>query len=391
MNQHGANEAAGGVDRRADANPPDSPDRFRLMCETLPGIVFRTDADGRWEYVNQRFYEVTGRPRGSALGEGWALALHPDDVISQRERWLRASGGEFEGQCRLGTPSGLYRWYMVRARAVRAPDGHVGHWIGAATDIHDLRAGGATAEEIRERAAELEERAVDLARSNAALEAFAREVAHDIREPLRSIRLITDFLAEDSPGMDATTAARLAKLGDLAVRAQELVSALLEHTRVGHADLRRADQDLAGIVADAVRTLPDSPAESGGEVEVVGPLPVVSCDRVLIGRVFTNLIANGLRYNRSARKLVQIGAADAESGAPTIFVRDNGIGIDLRRPDTIFRIFTRLHPRGEFGGGVGAGLAIARRIVERHGGRIWAESEPGRGTTFRFTLPRGAA
>ncbi len=362
----GAGIRASGVEQGAGTSAAGSDAVFHSICEAVPDIVFRSAGDGKWEHVNGRFYDVTGAAPGSALGDGWARALHPEDEVAARQRWLRAAatGGDLQIECRLRTPAGSYRWHMLRSRAVRGADGSITHRVGAMTDIHDLRT------------------------TIAELEAFGHAVSHDLREPLRSIKLITQFLMEDSPGMDETAAGRLVRLGDLAMRADRMVSALREHARLGGSEVRRTSNDLAEIVAQTVETLRAGLADSGGAVEVVTPLPVVSCDRALMQRVLGTLIENGLKFNRSERKRIQIGAEEPESPTPTIFVRDNGIGIDPGKSDAIFGMFTRLHAAGEFGGGIGAGLAIARRILERHGGRIWVEPEPGGGSTFRFTVPR---
>jgi light-regulated signal transduction histidine kinase (bacteriophytochrome) len=223
---------------------------------------------------------------------------------------------------------------------------------------------------------------VELARVNADLEAFGHAVAHDLREPLRSIRLITEFMREDAPNMEPALAARVGRLGELASRAEQMVGALLEHARAGLTDPRCEDVPLAELAREAVDTVP-----GGAEAVRIAPdLPTVHADRALIRRVLIALVSNGLRFNRSSRKIVEVGALSGPDRV-TVSVRDNGIGIDSRRADVVFRMFGRLHPRDEFGG-IGAGLAIARRIVERHAGGIWFEPRAEGGTAFFFTLPR---
>jgi two-component system, chemotaxis family, sensor kinase Cph1 len=118
-------------------------------------------------------------------------------------------------------------------------------------------------------------------------------------------------------------------------------------------------------------------------IRIPQPLPTLWCDRVLLGEVFSNLIANAIKYNNKDHKSIEIGFREADR---VFYVRDNGIGIDREHFETIFRIFKRLHGPKRYGGGTGAGLTIVKKIVERHGGRIWVESSPGEGTTFFFTL-----
>jgi len=150
------------------------------------------------------------------------------------------------------------------------------------------------------------------------------------------------------------------------------------------------------VVAEMLDSLRPALAEAGAEVRVVTPLPVVRADRARVDEVFRDLVVNGVKYNEAAIPTVEIGALPPGSPAgedapppqagPIFFVRDNGIGIPARHQGVIFEIFKRLHGRNAYGGGTGAGLTIVKKVVERHGGRIWLQSAPGEGTTFYFTL-----
>jgi two-component system, chemotaxis family, sensor kinase Cph1 len=155
------------------------------------------------------------------------------------------------------------------------------------------------------------------------------------------------------------------------------------------------DTDLNDVVAASIDALQNLIEESGAEVRIVSPLPVIHCDRIRIVEIFRNLIANGIKYNRSHPPIVEIGPLDAEhvpaSVRPehhqtTIYFKDNGIGIPERHWSNIFRMFKRLHGRDEFGGGTGTGLAIVHKLVERHGGRVEVRSSPEDGSTFYITL-----
>lgn len=210
-------------------------------------------------------------------------------------------------------------------------------------------------------------------------------VAHNLREPLRSIRLAIGFLREDRPGLDDATSRALERIDDLAARAHRQVDALVEYARVGQQELQLTAVDLNSIVAGIIGDLERFRTAAPGEVRVVGRLPSACGDQTMVGRAIAELVMNGLTFNRSEPRLIEIGTMTSD--APALFVRDNGIGIDRRSLDDMFRMFVRLHPHGEFGCGVGAGLAIARRIVERHGGRLWADSQPGAGSIFGVALP----
>jgi chemotaxis family two-component system sensor kinase Cph1 len=144
------------------------------------------------------------------------------------------------------------------------------------------------------------------------------------------------------------------------------------------------------VVAEVVDSLGFNLQEGHVEIRVPRPLPVVRCDRVRVRELFHNLVINAMKYNDKAEKWIEIGSVQGGGGPPALYVRDNGIGIQEKHFDSIFRIFKRLHGRDKFGGGTGAGLTIVKKIVERHNGRIWVESKVGEGTTVYFTLEKEA-
>ncbi len=220
----------------------------------------------------------------------------------------------------------------------------------------------------------------------AELDSFAYAASHDLREPLRGIHNYARFLVEDyADALDEEAVSRLETLVRLAKRMESLIEALLRYSRLGRNELSPEPTDLDALVASVLELLDHTVKERGARI-AVRPLPTVDAHASVVGEIFANLITNALKYNDSAEPLVEIGH-DPERGA--FFVRDNGIGIETRHLKDVFRIFKRLHGRNEYGGGVGVGLTIVEKIVQWHGGRIWAESEPGEGTTFFFTLSEG--
>lgn len=246
---------------------------------------------------------------------------------------------------------------------------------------------------LSQQAVDLKNRNLELARSNKELDDFAHIASHDLKEPLQSLLFNCRFLAEDfSSRLGTDGHARLTTLVRQAERMTELVDSLLQFSRFSRLELTLQDVDLSAIVADVVASLEVQIAESKTEIRIPVPLPVVRCDPA-VSALFRNLITNSLKYNDKPARWVEIGIrkapaepADKSKDVPVFYVRDNGIGIRDRDLDKIFEIFRRLHGPDKFGGGTGAGLTIARKIVERHGGRIWVESQPGQGTTFYFTL-----
>jgi light-regulated signal transduction histidine kinase (bacteriophytochrome) len=227
----------------------------------------------------------------------------------------------------------------------------------------------------------------ELARSNVELEAFAYAASHDLKEPLRGIHNAAELLSRSAQiRLNDEEHARLATVSRLARRMDELIDSLLHYSRVGRVDLELADSDLGAVLAHALDALADRIAERNVQL-TLRPLPRLRCDRVRVEEVLRNLLANAIKYTDRAAPRIEVGSVElAGIGGTAIYVRDDGIGIAPRHHEQIFQIFRRLHGRDEYGGGAGAGLTIARRSVERHGGRLWVESEPGAGATFFFTL-----
>jgi light-regulated signal transduction histidine kinase (bacteriophytochrome) len=228
----------------------------------------------------------------------------------------------------------------------------------------------------------------ELQQSNRELDDFAYIASHDLKEPLRGIHNYSMFLLEDyADKLDAEGRSKLETLMRLTRRMEVLIDSLLQYSRLGQVDLNMDEVDLNEVVAEVLENLDVN--LKAGQVEVITPrpLPRVLGDRVQLGEIFHNLIVNGVKYNESQRKRIEIGYRDSQP--PVFYVRDNGIGIPDKHFDVIFRIFKRLHARDKYGGGTGAGLTIVKKIVERHNGSIWVESTPGEGTTFYFTLAKG--
>jgi PAS domain S-box-containing protein len=228
----------------------------------------------------------------------------------------------------------------------------------------------------------------ELTRINAELEDFTHSVSHDLKEPLRGIEAFAGFIAEDyGDKLDEQGQRYVNVLRESAVRMKDLIDDLLQLSRIGRTRYEYAPVPLRSLVEDVSLELNYSLQEKHAELWIDPELPTVACDKVRIREVFKNLISNAVKYNDKPRPQINISCT-SDNGAVTLSVRDNGIGIDLDYHEKIFKIFQRLHHREEYEG-TGVGLAICKKVVEAHGGRIWVESAPGNGTTFLFTLPRG--
>jgi light-regulated signal transduction histidine kinase (bacteriophytochrome) len=228
--------------------------------------------------------------------------------------------------------------------------------------------------------------AEDLKRSNAELEEFANVASHDLQEPLRMVASFTQLLAKRYRGkLDKDADEFITFAVDGATRMQKLIQDLLAYSRIGTRGKPLGPTDCNVIFDQARANLFKAVEENDAQVSS-GPLPTVPGDEVQLVQLFQNLLANALKFRGEQPPIIRVTAQENDV-AWRFAVQDNGIGLALAHHDRIFKIFQRLHHRSEYPG-TGIGLAICKKIVERHGGRLWAESEAGRGATFYFTIPK---
>jgi len=231
------------------------------------------------------------------------------------------------------------------------------------------------------------EREQQLRQANAELDAFAHTVSHDLKEPLRAIEAFSGFLLEDyADRIDEQGRDYLAMTGKAATRMKRLIDDLLALAAVGGAVAGPVRVDVAGVIAAIVEGMRITMDERGAEVEVHRDLPEVLGEPSRVEQIFSNLIANGLKFNTNAKPRVSIGVRCARNGTATFYVQDNGIGIDPAHHEKVFGVFQRLNRREDYEG-TGAGLSIAKRAVQSLGGEISVESQLGAGATFLFALP----
>jgi len=242
--------------------------------------------------------------------------------------------------------------------------------------------------EIQALNGELERGMRELTEVNQELEAFTYSVSHDLRAPLRHIdgfsRLLLDEAAEQ---LNDSGRRKLERIRHGALQMGRMIDDLLEFSRMGRKELVRRSTDLRAVVDESLELL--KPAMEGRDIELrIAPLPSIDCDRALVEHVTVNLLSNAIKFTRDKTPaIIEVGHL-TDQGAPVVYVRDNGVGFDMKFADKLFGVFQRLHRREDYEG-VGLGLATVQRIVHKHGGRIWAESETGKGTTLYFTLNEG--
>ena len=366
--------------RRAQAALRESIERFQLVA--------RGTNDGLWDwnietndvYFSPRFKDMLGYRDDEFRNhfDEWETRLHPDDrdrSLATIHDYLDGRSQNYELEHRILHKDGAYRWMLSRGFALRHANGKAYRMAGSYLDLTQRNAD----------AEKLAAKARELARSNSELEQFAYVASHDLREPLRMISSFGQHLAKRGKGkLDSVAEAYLAQVLDGAERMKVLIGDLLEFSRVGTQTKPFEPVDCNQVLALAQANLKVALDESGGTVSA-STLPTLRGDGVQLTQVFQNLIGNALKFKGARAPHVDVTAlAGAEHW--TFSIKDTGIGIDPQHFKRIFAIFQRLHTREEYPG-TGIGLAICKRIIERHGGTIWLESEPGAGTTFFFTLP----
>ncbi len=308
--------------------------------------------------------------------EDWEALVLAEDLDHARTCLQNSlKTGELSSEWRIRRRSdGEVCWIDARAKVLFDEAGRPQRMIGINTDI--------TERKRAERA--LERKATDLARSNADLEQFAYVASHDLQEPLRMVANFTQLLADRyGSQLGAEGAEFVGYAVDGATRMQRLIQDLLLYSRVGTRGQSFEATDCNEVLGEAVANLQFAIQENGAVI-THEELPTLKADASQFAQLFQNLVGNAIKFRGDAAPRVHVSAARQENHW-VFAVRDNGIGIAPEFSDRIFVIFQRLHSRGEYPG-TGIGLAVCKKIVERHGGRIWVESEPGKGSTFRFTI-----
>jgi PAS domain S-box-containing protein len=357
--------------------------RYKVLASRVPVGIYETDVEGRCTFVNQRWSEIAGIPWDEALGTGWTRAIHPDDRRSVETAWAAAvaAGRQFAQEFRMRRPDGEVRWVWSEAVAITAEERGETGFIGTLADVterHDAD------ERVLRTRAELEQRAAELERSNRDLEQFAYVASHDLSEPLLVIRGFIQMLAESHDEQLGDEGKRyIASALSGVERLQTLIDDLLDYSRVGRAALVKLECD-SGQLAREASELVSVNGVSGAERVTVGELPRVLVEPQMMRRLFRNLMSNAIKFSPPGESVVVTAAQ--EDADWRFAIADHGPGIPPEQGERVFEMFQRLHGRDVPGTGIG--LAICKRIVERHGGRIWHEPNPGGGTVFAFTIPR---
>ena len=351
-------------------------EKLRDVIETMPTFAWTALANGYLDFVNRHWQQYTGLPIGKTVGSGWEAAVHPEDLERYINAWRAslASGQPFESEVRYRRAlDGQYRWFVARAVPLRDGRGNVVKWYGISTDIED-----------RKRAEQLQ---ADLAHVNrvTTLGELTASLAHDIKQPIgaavTNAEACARLLDRDQPDLLEAREAVLEMARD-ARRAAEII----DHVR----SLYRKDSsqfdivDVNEIIGEMVLLLRGESHRFAVSLrtDLAKELPRITADRVQLQQVFMNLMLNGVEAMREKGGELIIKSQLREDGQLLISVKDNGVGLPPEKADQIFSAFFTTKSQG-----TGLGLAITRSIVESHGGRVWAATNPEQGTTFHLTLP----
>jgi PAS domain S-box-containing protein len=366
--------------------------RYRTLVEHAPEAIVLLDMDlGRFADANQNAERMFGMTRKELLGVGpveVSPPFQPDGRPSSQ-----AAKEELEKALRYETPR--FQWIHCDSKGreipceislVRLPSSGRNLARGSIVDISERKQ---AEEEVHKLNAELElrvkERTAQLEAANRDLESFTYSVSHDLRAPLRHIDGFSRILVEDfGPQLPPEARQHVERVRTATVHMGHLVDDLLNLARVGRGSLRIVPSDLNELLADSILSLE---AETSGRTVDwrVGRLSITPCDPGLMRQVFFNLLSNALKFTSGRETaVIEIGEISSD-GQRVIFVRDNGVGFDMKYADKLFQVFQRLHREEEFEG-TGVGLAIVYRILQKHGGGIRAESSPQNGATFFFTV-----
>ena len=365
----------------------ESEERYRLISQIISDYTFSTriNPDGTLfhHWVAGAFERITGYGYEEYMARGgWLAALHPDDREQDaRDMEALRANRQVVTEVRTFTKSGEMRWVRVWGHPVWDPVKN--QLVGIYGAVQDIT-------ERKKVEAEREALIRELEAKNAELERFAYTVSHDLKSPLITIRGFLSFVEQDAEvGNLERVRADLGRIRDAVDKMQRLLSELLELSRIGRVVNPPQTIAFTTLAQDAVALVAGRLRQHGVGVAVAEGLPTVWGDRARLVEVLQNLVDNAAKFMGDQKHpRVEIGMRE-QAGERVFFVRDNGIGIDPRFRDRVFGLFEKLDPDSE---GSGVGLALIKRIVDQHHGRVWVESEgKGKGTTVCFTLPDAAA
>lgn len=374
-------------------------EEFRFVTDFIPQIVWSTKPDGHHDFYNRRWFEYTGLSFEQTQGEGWNLVVHPEDIQRANKNWNNSlkTGEPYEIEYRLRRHDGFYAWFLGRAFPLRDENGKILKWFGTCTDIHDQKMATEILEQkVKERTAELQKANIELETSNTELLQFASVASHDLKEPLRKIHIFSNLVKDRYMANMDGAADYIERIISASARMTKLINDLLTFTRLS-INAQFENVSLNRLVDEVMSDLELAISEKHATIEV-DDLPKVDAITGQIRQVFQNIISNALKFSKKDERprikitceridRCAIDAKRKENGEfVRIVIKDNGIGFDEQYAEKIFTIFQRLHTKEQYEG-TGIGLAITRKIIEKHKGAIAATGKEGDGARFVIVLP----
>jgi len=370
--------------KEAEAAGRSSEARYRTLFNYAPDGILLADPKGCYLDANASMCRMLGYTREELVG------LHARDIVAPAEfphvapaLAAIAAGPDYHREWLFRRKDGSD--VSAEVIATTMPDGNL------LAMIHDLSERKAAAEKLAQLNVELEhrvtERTEQLQAANEELEAFSYSVSHDLRAPLRHVAGFVELLQKDAgPTLSEKNLRFLATISQSAKRMGNLIDDLLAFSKVGRSEMQKTQVNLDELVRETVADL--QPEIKNRKIAwTIHPLPPVQADRALMRMALVNLISNAIKFTGArAEAAIEIGCAPGQNGTAAVFVRDNGAGFDPKYAEKLFGVFQRLHSQDEFEG-TGIGLANVKRIISRHGGRVWAEGAVEGGATFWFSIP----
>ncbi|UYQ94595.1 PAS domain-containing protein [Chitinophaga horti] len=373
----------------------------QFLAESMPLMVWTADADGKVDFVNRQFEFYTGIFYDDAMEGGWQQAIWKEDLPMLLDTWQRAATvkADFHCEVRVMVSKKDFRWNLLRAKARKDQKGALISWVITTTDIHEQKVMNEILEEkVEERTRQLLAINRELEASNNDLQLFASVASHDLQEPLRKIHMFSKLVKDRHDGdLPEDTHLYLDKIMQSARRMKALVINILNFSKLSADQAEYTKTDVAQVVKEVMDDFEVIIREKNAVIEV-GDIPPLAVNRLQIQQVFQNLISNALKFTTPGEapkvsitgyRVAQLSFTAPED--PTgrwcrISVKDNGIGFDTEYKNRIFGLFHRLNSKDRFEG-TGIGLAITKKIVEKHNGIITAESNEGEGAVFTIILP----
>lgn len=372
--------------KRAEERLRESEARFQAMADTAPVLIWMTGTDALCNYFNKPWLDFTGRTLEQEVGPGWTEGVHPDDLQGCFDCFLPAFHARkpFRMEYRLKRADGEYRWVIESGIPRYTGAGEFAGYIGSNIDITDLK----RAEAERQRLRQLE---ADLAHINrvSVMGELAASLAHELKQPiaaaLTNAKTCVRWLRRDPPDVAEGCEAALRMIND-ATRAAEVIDRVRSLYRRDTSERERLDVN--EIIREMIILLRDKADRNSVSIrtELDSELPLITADRVQLQQVLMNLILNGIESMKDGKGELTITSKRAPDARLFVSVTDSGVGLPVGEGDRIFDAFFTTKEQG-----TGMGLSISRRIIESHGGRLWACANRERGATFQFTLPNDVA